>query len=639
MFGLPSALIKMAIKVRSKKRNFEAYMELNDDIMTLVQDIEELKFSNDDEKVAAKIKYLESSKRQLEKKLNEIEEEFYDVSKGLWIGVAYDLDDVDAPPFLLYLPWKNLHNHIEVFGTSGYGKSRLMALFVRQFIHNNWSCFVVDPKGGDKQEVAQWVYDFAAEAGLEHLIMRIMPTYPALSDKGNPIFGMSDVEIASLCSSLVVSSTGAQSSDEQFFSGQVYRTTYAILSASTYLESALDPYKIETNKQIKDEVQKYLDFKERKNIESVYEDETISIPDPATISRAQTNTYETKTAISPFNRTLITFRELAYYTMFDNLNQLQKIVQDTPVPKIESDMGKTHEITALREMALRALYEITSMEKAFYEKTGTSLSVLLSQLAYGPVGEVMCDVRINPLVQRARNEEGMIVIFQPAPMRFEKVSEISIKIYTRMWLSLFGTVGSSGRGIAKRIVYVVDEAKPMMFPGIEEIYNKARQLGMTIVALYQSKSDLKFKLGEVLADIVQDNTATSITMKQVSVTSRQEVAQSFGTAKRAENIQMTEMDGGGRSTVIYNDVEIVNEEDINNLGIGEGYVQHYGRKYYVKFPYQRDPMPINVVMPKLEAETAYETLAQFETMLKTQEQTTKKINQEEEKKGITHEIK
>ncbi|MBL0722037.1 MAG: TraM recognition domain-containing protein, partial [Sulfurovum sp.] len=555
-----------------------------------------------------------------------IEENFYDVEKGLWLGVAWDLDDTDTPPFLLYLPFKNLHNHLEVFGTSGYGKSRLMAVILRQFIHFDWSLFAIDPKGGDGQEIPHWIYDFAAEAGLQHLVTRIMPTYPSLSDKGNPIFSMSDVEIASLCSSLVVSGSGSQSSDEQFFSGQVYRITYAILAATSYLESAISPDGREINAKVIEEVKKYLEFRDNKSFGKGYEDKIIEYPDIAQISTNNKKDMETKYSLSPFTRTLITFRELAYYSMFDNLKYLHKIVEDTPIPILKHNKERANEITAMKEVAIRAISELTSMDKNFYEKTGTSLSVLLSQLAYGPVGSVLCDVKINPLVKRARDNQGMIVIFQPAPMRFEKVSEILIKVYVKMWLSLFGTVGVSGRGIKKRVVMAIDEAKPMMFPGVEEIYNKARQLGMTIMALFQSKSDMKYKLGETLTDITQDNTATSITMKQVSLTSRIECAGSFGTTKRASNIQMTEMDGGGRSTVVYEESEVVSAKDIDNLQIAEGYVQHYGRQYYVKFPYQRDPMPVNAVMPKLESETAYEFISQVEAILLSEKKNILDIN-------------
>jgi hypothetical protein len=141
---------------------------------------------------------------------------------------------------------------------------------------------------------------------------------------------------------------------------------------------------------------------------------------------------------------------------------------------------------------------------------------------------------------------------------------------------------------------------------------------MTIMALFQSTSDVKFKLGEDLADITQDNTATSITMKQVSFKSREQVAKSFGTVKIAENVQMSESNGVGRSTLVWNEVQVVSPDDIDALQIGEGFVQHYGEKYFVKFPYQRDPMPINVTMPLLESERVFDFIGQVEGMLREQ---------------------
>lgn len=618
-------LINAATRVRGQKKLVEKYVTLNKDIMVLVRDIEELKMNIDNPKIKIQYDSLTRAKAKLEKHLVDLEEEFYDVSKGLWLGLAYDLKDVDKPPFLLYLPWKNLHNHIEVFGTSGFGKSRLMALCIRQFIHFKWSIFAIDPKGGEKQEVAQWIYDFAAEAGLSHLVMRIMPSYPELSDKANTLFGMSDVEIASMNASLTVSGTGAQTAEEQFFSGQVYQITFAILSSMTYLENAIDPYKIEVNKKIVAEVKKYIAFKERKNFEETYNDSNIQFPDMSKIAVSDPAKFQTQTSISPYMRTLVTFRELAYFSVFEHLMELSKTVEDIPVPKL-NDKAKEREIHAMKDLALKALDDVTKTGKDNYNRTGKSLSVLLSQLAYGPVGNVLCDIRINPLVKRARDKEGMIVLFQPCPMRFEKVSEMLIKVYTRMWLSLFGTVGASGRGIYQRAIMVVDEGKPMLFPGIEEIYNKTRQLGMTIMALFQSTSDVKFKLGEDLADITQDNTATSITMKQVSFKSREQVAKSFGTVKIAENVQMSESNGVGRSTLVWNEVQVVSPDDIDALQIGEGFVQHYGEKYFVKFPYQRDPMPINVTMPLLESERVYDFIEQVEGMLRNQEDEILAIN-------------
>ncbi len=602
---------------KNKKQLFVEYEELNNSIMQIVEDIKSLREDTIND-ISKELKALEKAKKSLEKELINIEEHFYDVKKGMWIGIARDLEDESLEPLLLYLPWKNLHNHLEVFGTSGYGKSRLMAIMVRQMIKFNWSTMIIDPKGGAKQEIPQWTYDFAAEAGRNEQVMRIMPTYPELSDKGNILFGLSNDEIASMCASLTVSGSGAASSDEQFFSGQVYRTTLGILSAVTYLEKAAYPNKKDINSKIREEVEKYIRFKEYGNKEFKEHGENLCYPDPVRISLKEVvSDTDIKYMISPFNRTLVTFRELSYFANFDRLTELKELVEDYPIP-IDITREYEAELRELKQNALRVLEDITSMEKAFFEKTGTSLSVLLSQLAYGPVGSILCDIRINPLVQKIRDDEGVIIILQPAPMRFEKVSEMLMKCYTKMFLSLFGTIGASGRGINKRVGFVIDEAKPMMFPGIEELYNKARQLGMSIFAFFQSTSDRKLALGEILADIVQDNTGTSIFMKQVSRISREEVAASFGVTKVAVNVFMqdnTEINAG-KSTVVFEDRDIVAPEDLDSLGIGEAFIKHYGKMYHCVFPYQRDPMDINVTMPKLEAELVYEEIERIENGLR-----------------------
>ena len=634
MFKLPKAFLKIATKVQTSKQSFKRYMALNNDIMGIVTDIDSLKYNIDDKKIAVRIKTLEKTKKTLEKELVDLEESFYDVEKGLWLGVAWDLEDVDKEPFLYYIPFKSIHNHLDVFGTSGYGKSRLMMILIRQFIHYGWNIFCVDPKGGEFQEIAAWIYEFAAEVGMEKHVMRIMPSYPDISDKGNPLFGMTDVEIASLCSTLTVSGSGTESSDEQFFSGQVYRIVYAILSTITFLEKAISPDGLEIKRRVVEEVKNYIKFKETKGLGEAFIHNNLQFPDVATIALNEKQNKKVTTTISPYNRTLITFREIAHYAIFDHLKELEDALEGTPSPILE-DKNLQRDIEHLRLSAKRALKEVTSIDKTFYEKTGTSLSVLLSQLAYGPVGEILCDVRINPLVQKARSKEGMIVLFQPAPMRFKKVSEILNKVYLMMWTSLFGTIGAGGRGMHTRVGYFMDEGITLMTPGIEEIFNKARQLGMTMVALFQSKSDVKYKLGETLADIVKDNTATSITMKQVSMSSRLEIAASFGTIKRTENVHMTEMDGGGRSTVVYSDVEILSADDINSLGVGEAFVQQGKDKFFVKFPYQKDPLPINITMPQLDTEKAYELIEKVESALLTEDKYIQNINIDmlEQKKG------
>lgn len=610
---------KVFVKEDNEKKRLEEYLKYRKDISELEKTIQALKESdNFSEKKRKEIAAYKSTKESIEASMITLEEGFYNEAKGMWIGLAVDLEDVDSDIILLYLDWKKLHNHFVVYGTSGYGKSRLFAIIMRQIIKFGWNVFAIDPKGGDSQEIARWMYEFALNEGRQDSVMRIIVSYPDLSDRMNPIFGMGDEEIATLCKSFSSTGVGAESASEKYFSGQMYRITYAILKSMRFLEK-LTYYGREeelTNEIIK-EAQKYMKFKDSANNDIEYEDEDITIPDIAKITLDQVLKKNVSSIdISPFNRTLVTFKELAFFGQFEQLEDLLKLVETYPIPSTK-DKKDLAEMEYLKAEAMGVIKPLVAIGADKYNAVGDTFSVFMGQLAFGSIGKILTSTRINPLRLKLR-KDSVLALLEPAPLRFEAVSEMLVKVFVRMFISIFGEIGASGRLMEKRVAFLVDEAKPMVFPGIEELYNKARSLGMTIGAFYQSTSDIKIKLGETLADIVSDSTATKFYMKQESPISQEEAAGSLGTVKVPINIHMASVDGGvGKSTVTYEDRTIAKPDHIDALQIGEAFVRHYGKKYFVKFPYQSDPAgDINIVMPELESESIYNELSKINGFLK-----------------------
>ena len=614
-------LTNMATKIKPDKKqqySVEEYIKYRKDIKKIEEDAEILKekgYTANKDKIAI----LQTHKKETEALLMKLEESFYDTNKGLWLGVAVDLEDDEMKPFLLYLPWKNLHNHFVVYGTSGYGKSRLFAIILRQIMKFGWNIFAVDPKGGEQQEIAKWLYEFAIKEGKNNKVMRIMASYPDLSDKLNPIFGMSDEEIANMAYSLVSTGVGVEDASERYFSGQVFRITMAILNAITFLEKVVY-YNNEEEllKEVEKEAIKYMQFKEMSNMEVEYEDDNLIFPDIVKISLHDLTKEKNKSfGISPYNRILISFKELAYFGQYKHLEELRDLVKEYPLPKIE-EKNILKKMKELQYNAINAVEPLIHMGEDHYNKVGDTYSVMMGQLAFGSIGKIFTSIRINPLRFKLK-KDSVITLFEPAPLKFEKVSEMMIKVFIKMFISIFGEVGATGRKMNNRVALLVDEAKPMVFPGIEELYNKARDLGMTIGALYQSKSDSKLKLGETLADIIDDNTATQIFMKQVSTSSQEEIAKSFGTKKIAVNMNMGEIDSiDGRNVVSYEERDIIKPTDIDKLQIGTAYIRHYGKKYYVKFPYQPDPDDtITIDMPELESENIFSELEKINERVRT----------------------
>jgi len=627
---------KFLVKERSEKERLDEYIKYRKDIAELTKTLDELKLEEPSKKTEKNIEAYKIIRDETEEHMKELEETFYNEKKGLWLGLAVDLEDLDGGVFLLYLEWKKLHNHFVVYGTSGFGKSRLFAIIMRQIIKFGWNVFAIDPKGGDAQEIARWMYEFALKEGRQDSVMRIIASYPDLSDRCNPIFGMTDEEIASLNKSFSATGVGAESASEKYFSGQMYRISLAILKGTRYLEKVCYyGHEDDLMNEIIDEAEKYIKFKEMANSDVDYEDDNIIIPDIAKISLEQILKKDVNSIdISPFHRTLITFKELAYFGQFVHLEELKNLIDTYPIPNT-TNQKDLKEMKYLKNEAIGSINPLIAMGSDKYNAVGDTFSVFMGQLAFGSIGKILTTTRINPLRFQLR-KESVLVLFEPAPLRFEAVSEMMVKVFIRMFISIFGEIGASGRTMDRRIALLIDEAKPMVFPGIEELYNKARSLGMTIGAFYQSKSDAKLKLGETLADIIDDNTATQFFMKQVSSASQAEVAGSLGTVKVPVNVHMASVDsnGGGKSTVVFEDRDLAQSNHIDKLQIGEAYIRHYGKKYFVKFPFQSDPAGnIDIEMPELESETIFNELDKIDKILQERMEEAKKYDSKIDKES------
>lgn len=237
-------------------------------------------------------------------------------------------------------------------------------------------------------------------------------------------------------------------------------------------------------------------------------------------------------------------------------------------------------------------------------------------------------VRINPIVNRLfRENKGLICVVQPAPLKFQKVSEMVIKIIIKMFESVFGLIGSTGRGMKRRIGLIIDEAKTAMYPGIEELYNKAAQLGMTIGAYTQSRGDIEYKLGPALAEVVEDCVNTLFYLRTNSKNARDYMADNFGTVrKHSYNYSSQTTVTDGRFVIETNDENLVTPNHLKELDIGNGFVIHAKEKYRVEFPFQDEPNGI-IEMPRLKEEDMIEGLTKLEELIEREISEIDNINQ------------
>ena len=548
---------------------------------------------------------LEQRKIIIEKKLENAEKMMYSIAEGLYFGVAYELNNKTNPkPFPLIAKWKKLDNHVGFKGTTRVGKTLNMLGHIEQCIAKGMDVIVIDPKGGVKQEVLSSVAESCFKYKRAEEMSYFSPAFPSISEKINVCYGQSNIEL----SAMIVESIRTPNT-ESFYLEVSERILMSITTSFEYLQEVSDPTGEITRLLEQKEILKYHRYKNYFNFKEEL--------DVDMIEQFKSNTEEEELLSefyeNGFNRSLITFRELEYYSHYKSLSALRILVQTID---IDDNTKYRKNVSHLRRDALMLLNSALATEEAHFSKVSDTLSNRLIQLSVGPIGELLCSTRINPLMNRLlRKDKGTVSVLQPFPMKFKRSAEVFNKMILGMLDSMMGAVGAEGRGLPRRVSIFIDEAGAIAYPGIERFFNKAGGLGITVFVYTQTDEDYKEALGETLATIVLDNVNTKGTMRLNTLSSSRDAAEEIGTFQQMKTVAMVTA-GGDDSRFITDSVEkyLCTSQDIRSLSIGEGIMMHDGATYYMEFPFRRPPVA-SIKMPELTSETEKRSLANFEKLI------------------------
>ena len=544
-----------------------------------------------------------------EKKLEESEYAMYDIEKGLYLGLGYILNENSAPKAKpIYAKWRNLNNHFGVTGATRVGKTVNMLSHIEQCIAKGWDVLVIDPKGGVNQEVLSSVAESCAKHKRASDMNYFSPAFPSLSEKINPIYGLSDIEVAAM----IVASI-ATPNMESFYLEVSERILMAITSSFGYLQEVSDPTGKITRYLEEQEIVKYQEYTNKTQLnetDTYTELNTFSdMVNNFHIDQEEENVLE-QFKSNGFNRTLITFKELEYYCHYESLSSLRSLVDSMP---INEDQIYTKDIHLLKEESLSLLNSSLSTEEAHFSKISDTLSNRLIQLSIGPIGDLMCSNRINPLMNRIlRKDKGVVSVIQPFPMKFKRSAEVFNKMLLGMLGSMFGTVGAEGKGLPRRVAIFIDEAGKVAFPGIEDFFNRVGGLGGTCFVYTQADEDYEDAVGVILKKVILANINTVAYMRQKSLETSTIAAETIGTYEQMKTIAMvSSRSDGGKFTTDVDTKYLCKPSSIQSFPVGEGVLIHEGEKYYMEFPFRLPPKGV-IRMPELDTEIAKRNLVDFE---------------------------
>jgi len=560
------------------------------------EDLKKHKITNDE---------LQKRREYIEKRLSKAESLMINLKKGLYFGTGYSLNDKENPqPIPIYAKWKNLNNHIGFKGTTRVGKTVNMLSHIEQCIANDWDVIVIDPKGGVNQEVISSMAENCFQFNKTDSLSYYSPAFPDLSEKINVLYGMSNIQITSTIMDSIKTPTM-----EDFYIQVGNRLIMSITISFEFLQEVTDPDGSITRMLEEEEIIKYNESRGNNVTHNKNKDLVDSFNEK--INGEDTYQFKEYKDIG-FNRTLITYRDLEYFCHFQSLTYLKDTVESMPINQ-NLDKNKLIRLEQLREEALSALKSALGTKEEHFAKVADSLSNRLLQLSIGPMGELLCTTRINPILNRLLDKsKSSVTIIQPFPMMFKDSSIMFNKMVLGMFDSFLGTVGATGRAFPRRISIFIDEAGSIAYPGIENFLNRGGGLGATMFLYTQSNSDYKDAVGDTLADIILDNVNTVATMRQNLKKSAEEASEDIGNI-RTHKTQATIQAGGeqGSYSTSLELEALCTPEDIKRLPMGEGILRHDGKNYYMEFPFRTGPKGA-VLMPELKTEASKKHLANFE---------------------------
>ena len=530
-----------------------------------------------------------------------------DLEKGLYIGAGVSMvadkeeDLVRVKP--IFISWGDLAGHVSVYGTTRVGKTRLMVSIIRQCILRGMDILVIEPKGavgskvdedgnsvGAGQETLAWVTQFAEEAGRLRDIRYISPKFQKFSLKFNPLYGLTNEEIASLVSTIIPA-------DDEFFIAMGRQITMCVLLGLDFLEQAEGKESVETI--INNE------YKRVYGGGSNIIDRELDLSDPDLAERIMNSSNENDLElIEPPYRSLVTFADLSTYATQEGVNAiLQFVMKITPDSYNTKDLSEIQNLNILKTEAIKALTEMASKDKQYFSKVSSSFNIVMQQLSTGDLGRILCSVKINPLVDRFYSDRGQILLIQPWPLIYKDASKAFVRIFFSVVTSYLGNIGASGRSMKREIAMFVDEGGAVLYAGVEDLFNKAGGLGLRLFIFTQSFADYSSGLGEEIAKIVNDNTNIKIYMRMNDQSSRELVASSFSVVKKKTTKYMgSKLDMRVSSSI--EDTDLLSPAHMGDMQKQEFLLQYGSGRFYCVGPFQPDP-DLLYEMPEIHMEKAF----------------------------------
>lgn len=144
----------------------------------------------------------------------------------------------------------------------------------------------------------------------------------------------------------------------------------------------------------------------------------------------------------------------------------------------------------------------------YYAKISGSLRDALLKLTLGNTGRVIGKARTNPFIERLERGERVLFFCTLGSMLTSRVSYVVAKVFVSMIQSLAGRIFARGSRLSVPLCMHLDEGHTVLYPGIQELFNKAGGANVWIHLYTQSLAQVQQEAGIKPAQAIIDSLNT-----------------------------------------------------------------------------------------------------------------------------------
>jgi hypothetical protein len=212
-----------------------------------------------------------------------------------------------------------------------------------------------------------------------------------------------------------------------------------------------------------------------------------------------------------------TFDVIYEYMSRDKLEELKSSLINIPTKEAAHLIG--------------SINKILSTPPDYFMKVASTLRVLLTVLTTGRVGQILGDSLENDFMQRIIDGRGVVMLVETGSMMAKQTASIVARMVLSNLTTFAGQYYAERKKFPRPVKVHVDEFYTALFDGIEQLFDKGREVGISMNVYFQSVSQLSAELDEKKAEIILDTINNYILFRVKSPQTAEAFAEMIGKGK------------------------------------------------------------------------------------------------------------